>query len=202
MLRVVILFLSVMILAGCAGTPKEPSSSVSRVQHEQRYAASIERFSIARDVADRLWNTRRTSPTLIRDALMAEHDYWVGTPYRLGGESRHGVDCSALVQQIFDKAFALDLPRTTKGQVLEGRRIETDELKPGDLVFFRPSSAYRHVGIYVGDGHFLHASASRGVIISRMDNVFWRRHFWQARRPLERTELAQRAMQVQRINES
>lgn len=200
MLRVVIISLSVSILVGCAGTPDGPSTSSPAMQYEHRHAASDDLFSTASDVVNRLGVSRQFSPTLIRDALMAEYDDWAGTPYRLGGESIRGVDCSALVQQVFNKAFALALPRTTKGQVLEGRRIEPDSLRAGDLVFFRPSGGYRHVGIYLGDDHFLHASTSRGVIISSMDNIFWKRHFWQARRPLERTELAQRA--VQRSNES
>lgn len=135
---------------------------------------------------------RHPPPQLVRQALLAQHERWVGTPYRLGGESPRGIDCSALVQNIFSDTFRFDLPRTTGEQVRQGQRVDRDDLRPGDLVFFRPSRAYRHVGIYVGEGRFLHASTSRGVMISDLDNRYWRRHYWQARRPMEPVLMAQR----------
>ncbi|WP_458527107.1 NlpC/P60 family protein [Onishia taeanensis] len=137
---------------------------------------------------------RPPSREVIREVLLAEHERWLGTPYRLGGESRRGIDCSALIQSIFRDRFDTELPRTTSQQVHEGRRVERGALKPGDLVFFRPPGTYRHAGIYVGDGFFLHASSSQGVSLSRLDNSYWRRYYWQARRPLAPTQLAQRAL--------
>ena len=134
------------------------------------------------------------SREVIRDALLEEHERWLGTPYRLGGQSRHGIDCSALIQTIFRERFETELPRTTSQQVHQGRRVERGNLKAGDLVFFRPPGSYRHAGIYVGDGFFLHASSSQGVALSRLDNSYWRRYFWQARRPLAPMQLAQRAL--------
>ncbi|GHB27765.1 C40 family peptidase [Salinicola rhizosphaerae] len=134
------------------------------------------------------------SPAVIREALLDEHDRWVGTPYVLGGTTHHGIDCSALMQHIFGEAFALHLPRTTEQQVQEGSRVKESDLKAGDLVFFRPPGPYNHVGVYVGDGYFLHASSSRGVKLSRLDNVYWKRYYWQARRPVAQTQLAQRVM--------
>lgn len=131
-------------------------------------------------------------PVDIEAALMAEYDTWEGTPYRFGGESSSGIDCSALVQQVFRDSFNFDLPRTTAGQVLTGRRIEKTALKAGDLVFFRPWRGDRHVGIYLGDGRFMHASSSRGVKISRLDNPYWTRHYWQSRRTLDANALAMR----------
>jgi len=132
-------------------------------------------------------------PALIQQALLAQHERWVGTPYRIGGTSFQGVDCSALVQNVFEETFRLSLPRTTGEQVHQGQPVSRGELVPGDLVFFRPPGRYDHVGIYLGEGRFLHASSSRGVMISRLDNRYWQRHYWQARRTLEPTHLAQRA---------
>lgn len=132
-------------------------------------------------------------PELIRDALMEEHQRWVGTPYRLGGDSFNGVDCSALVQNVFSEAFQVELPRTTSRQVNTGVAISRTELEPGDLVFFRPPGN-RHVGIYVGDGRFMHASSSRGVMISSLNNGYWSRYYWQARRPVEPTQLSLRQL--------
>lgn len=92
---------------------------------------------------------------------------------------------------MFRDTFNLELPRSTYDQVHEGRPIDRQELQAGDLVFFRPPGRYNHVGIYVGDGRFLHASSSKGVMISRLDNSYWQRYYWQSRRALEPTNLAQ-----------
>lgn len=196
-----VLFLCVFLagtLAGCSSAPQDTLSSTGQRDHSRsdRQHGSISQAAPANHMAMQLRSFRQASPALIRQALLDEHRRWVGTPYALGGEGRRGIDCSALVQQVFSQAFALDLPRTTHGQVLEGRRIDLDQLKAGDLVFFRPPGSYPHVGIYVESGLFLHASTSQGVTLSRLDNVFWSRYYWQARRPLERTELAQRAGRV------
>ncbi|WP_340162942.1 C40 family peptidase [Billgrantia tianxiuensis] len=131
-------------------------------------------------------------PELIRSALLAQHERWAGTPYRIGGTGRNGIDCSALVQNVFSETFRLQLPRSTSEQVREGTQVSRDELQVGDLVFFRPPGRYDHVGIYVGDGYFLHASTSQGVMLSELDSNYWRRYYWQARRTLEPTTLAQR----------
>ncbi|QEM81103.1 NlpC/P60 family protein [Halomonas binhaiensis] len=133
--------------------------------------------------------TANVGDELVRETLMEEHGKWAGTPYRLGGTSFSGIDCSALVQNIFNEAFQVDLPRTTGSQINTGIPIGRTELSPGDLVFFRPPGS-RHVGIYVGDGRFLHASSSRGVMISKLSNSYWSRYYWQARRPLQSTDLA------------
>ncbi|XKE47520.1 NlpC/P60 family protein [Halomonas organivorans] len=135
---------------------------------------------------------RNPPPALVQRALLAQHERWLGTPYRLGGTSRRGIDCSALVQRVYAETFRVDLPRTTRQQVHEGEAISRDALRPGDLVFFRPPGFYHHVGIYVGEGRFLHASTSRGVKLSALDNPYWRRHYWQSRRPLEAVRLVQR----------
>lgn len=183
------------LLAGCASGPPPGAASTASSGHVRvdSRLTQVRLAAPANQLAGQLLSSRRARPVLIRQALLDEHQRWVGTPYVLGGEGRRGIDCSALVQQVFSDAFALELPRTTRGQVLEGRLIERAELKAGDLVFFRPPGAYRHVGIYAGDGYFLHASTSQGVILSRLDNVFWQRYYWQARRPFEHTLLAQRA---------
>jgi len=109
---------------------------------------------------------------------------WRGTPYRYGGMSRNGVDCSGFVYLTFRDKFALQLPRTTAAQSDIGTRISKDDLLPGDLVFFKTGRGENglHVGIYDPDNAFIHASTSQGVIRSSLDNVYWRKVFWQARR--------------------
>ncbi|MCS7280344.1 MAG: peptidoglycan endopeptidase [Desulfobacterota bacterium] len=106
---------------------------------------------------------------------------FVGAPYKLGGSSVRGIDCSAYVKKIFE-IFDVNLPRTAKDQFKVGRRIEKDELAIGDLVFFktRPGKDYpTHVGIYIGNGKFIHASShnKRGVRIDSLDSDFYRRTY-------------------------
>jgi cell wall-associated NlpC family hydrolase len=110
------------------------------------------------------------------------HREWRGTPYRYGGASRNGIDCSALIQQGYRQHFNQELPRTTEGLLAVGDTISADELRAGDLVFFRTGTFGRHAGIYIENGRFLHASTSQGVIISNMHTPYWKRHYWTARR--------------------
>ena len=109
---------------------------------------------------------------------------WRGTPYRYGGMSRSGVDCSGFVLMTMRDKFDLHLPRETRQQSKIGTEIDKDELLPGDLVFFKTGSGESglHVGIYDTNNQFIHASTSRGVMRSSLDNVYWRKNFWQARR--------------------
>jgi len=114
---------------------------------------------------------------------------WEGTPYRDGGRSRDGIDCSAFVQLTFEEVFQRELPRSAERQERAGRTVPRGELATGDLVFFRtkgigPFFKKRHVGIYVGAGDFAHASSSRGVTISSLQEPYWRTVYHGARRVL------------------
>ena len=118
----------------------------------------------------------------IERALRAAESDWRGVPHRFGGSTRQGIDCSAFVQAVYRDVFAQELPRTTAEQVQLGSAISTVDLRPGDLVFFRPTTKTRHVGVYLSQGEFAHASASRGVMISNLEEAYWHRHYWTARR--------------------
>ena len=123
-------------------------------------------------------------PGLVEQRLRAEEERWHGTPYRLGGVSEDGIDCSAFVMNVYQNVFGLPLPRTTIAQVEAGQAVSADALQAGDLIFFRTSRKTRHVGIYLGAGEFAHASTSQGVTTSRLDNTYWRRTYWTSRRIL------------------
>lgn len=123
-----------------------------------------------------------TDPDRVRDALYAQHLEWAGTPYRYGGLSRRGIDCSGFVYRIFDAQFGLLLPRTTQEQIKAGRLVARDALRPGDLIFFKTGWKTLHVGIYIEASRFLQASTSSGVVISDLRNPYWASHYLQARR--------------------
>lgn len=126
--------------------------------------------------------SRLGDPAAVRAALLAQYQEWRGVPYRAGGQSRRGVDCSGFVQLTFRERFGMELPRDTTGQSRIGDRLASNGLQPGDLVFFRTGKRSKHVGIFIQDGQFLHASTSQGVIISDMENGYWQRTYWQSRR--------------------
>lgn len=108
----------------------------------------------------------------------------VGRPYRFGGASPSaGFDCSGLVQYSFRHA-GVKLPRSTEEQLRTSSRVSRSSLRPGDLVFFdQDGKKNSHVGIYLGDGRFVHApSSGKNVRTDRLDAPYWRRHFTEARR--------------------
>lgn len=117
-------------------------------------------------------------------ALYLEAAQWIGTPYRSGGQSRKGTDCSGFVRQVYKKVYGIDLPRSTTEQVEEGKRVRRRKLREGDLVFFHGSKRRRanHVGIYLKEGKFVHASTSRGVMVSRLDEDYWDEYWLRGRR--------------------
>lgn len=122
----------------------------------------------------------------VESRIRAEYARWRGTPYLLGGVTKRGVDCSAFVQHVYADAFGVDIPRSTADQVREGQRVQPAQLKAGDLVFFRPPGASRHVGIYLGNGTFTHASTSQGVTIGSLEDAYWQSAYWTSRRLLDK----------------
>jgi cell wall-associated NlpC family hydrolase len=116
-------------------------------------------------------------------ALRLELEEWTGTPHVWGGNTKKGVDCSGLVQQLFADVLDLATPRTTGELIQEGRRVSKSKLKTGDLVFFSPESKKAgHVGVYLSQGDFAHASSSKGVMTSKLTNPYWKKYYETARR--------------------
>lgn len=110
------------------------------------------------------------------------YNQWQGVPYQFGGNTKRGVDCSAFVQIAYRDAWQQPLPRTTTSQSQVGNAVAYNQAKYGDLVFFKTSRSTQHVGVYLGNKLFMHASTSQGVMISRLDNPYWASKFWQFRR--------------------
>lgn len=125
----------------------------------------------------------RSITSVARRIISTSMDY-IGVPYVFGGTSPYGFDCSGYVQYVFAKA-GVSLPRTADVQYEVGTPISTTDLIPGDLVFFSTYTyGASHVGIYVGDGNFIHASSSQGVTISSLSSAYYSSHYIGSRRIL------------------
>lgn len=112
----------------------------------------------------------------------------VGVRYRLGGNDEdNGLDCSGFVRLVFKDSVGASLPRTAREMSEVGQQVDTSQLKPGDLVFFNTMRrAFSHVGIYLGDNHFLHAPrAGAEVRVENMDSSYWLKRYNGARRVIE-----------------
>lgn len=118
----------------------------------------------------------------VKKILDSQYNEWKSVRHRDGGLSKSGVDCSGLVYLTYANKLGIKIPRSTELQSSVGVPVKQGQLKPGDLVFFKTGFKQRHVGIYVGNNQFLHASSSKGVTLSRLDNVYWSKNYWQARR--------------------
>jgi len=148
------------LVYGCA--PVQPRTALpARVKQDTAYA----------DLAD----SRK-----ILDLLYQQVEAWEGTPYRLGGLSKEGIDCSGFVYMTYLTRFNTRLPRSAYRQSQTGDYVFQRDLRAGDLVFFRIGYSTRHVGIYLENDLFAHASKSSGVMVSDLQDTYWSRRYWKA----------------------
>ena len=157
--------LFVLFLVGCAGAP-EPKVT--------KAVKAIDVTSVKKD--------QKNSSKWTKVSLSKHFKKWDKVKYRFGGLSKKGVDCSGFVYLAFLKQFDIQLPRNTALQVKLGKSISKKELKTGDLVFFRTGRNRRHVGIYLNDNKFIHASSSKGVTTSSLKNKYWSQKYWTSKR--------------------
>ncbi len=110
--------------------------------------------------------------------LKNEVESWLGVPYKYGGTTRAGVDCSAFCGFVYKKVYGITLNRSANDIFLQAAPVKRNELREGDLVFFKINSdKVGHVGIYLSGDRFVHASTSRGVVISSLNETYWKKHY-------------------------
>ena len=114
--------------------------------------------------------------------LYTHYNEWRGVRYREGGQSKKGIDCSGFVQLAYKHKLNKNIPRSTELMSNSGKSVQMKNLRPGDVVFFKTGWKKRHVGIYVSNGEFIHASSSRGVMKSKLNNPYWSDAYWMSRR--------------------
>jgi len=167
-----ILLILIFILSGCTTKlPSVNSSSKTTYVPQKKQKEQVPTKTIIKP---------KQSSDL--DKLYAVYNEWHGTPYKYGGVSLSGADCSGFVLNAYKKVYGIKLPRSTKDQVKVGRVVYMYELKAGDLLFFKTGWNVRHVGIYLENGKFMHASSSKGVTTSSIRENYWKDKYWQTRR--------------------
>ena len=161
--------------------PKQKEAAVTVAKKETRKAETKLKEKDAEDLSAMqikyavLLNTQAEE---VRNKKMFEFiDQWYGTPYRLGGTTKKGIDCSAFSQFLFASVYGSSIPRTAREQYNLTDRISRTQLKEGDLLFFNTRGGVSHVGIYLQNNKFVHASTSGGVMISDIFEEYWARKF-------------------------
>lgn len=119
-----------------------------------------------------------TEDTLLLKAM----NRWIGTPYKYGGKTQEGTDCSGFVYAIHKEVYQLTLNRSSKDMIHNVTVVEEDNKSFGDIVFFKYDTRIGHVGIYLGMQRFIHASTKRGVTINSLDDHFYKTHYYKTGR--------------------
>ena len=157
-----VICLSTVILSGCH------SSRKVTVKGDSAYASTKVKHAKTRP-------TSGAAGTLLREA-----ESWLGTPYKFGGTERDGVDCSGFVLRVYKDALGISLPRNSRAQREFCPWADVNTLYPGDLLFFSSDTErdrVTHVGIFVGDNQMIHASTSRGVIMTDITTAYYKRNY-------------------------
>jgi len=119
--------------------------------------------------------------------LLLEINKWLGVPYSYGGNDKKGVDCSGFVCAVYTTVYAMQLPRTSKAMYSTYASVSEENLQIGDLVFFNyDGKGVSHVGIYIGNHKYAHASTSKGVIIGDLTWAYTKKHFLRGGRVIQK----------------
>lgn len=180
----VILFGLAALVSACASTTSSVRFSAKLISKEEIKAIEADARAEADDdaVVD-LLPLPKKFPANARERLENEMDKYLGVRYRYGGTGVTGMDCSGFVSRVFLDALDIKLPRSSAAQAKVGVAVSKSKLKFGDLVFFKiRRNRISHVGIYVGDNNFVHASTKLGVIVSSLNERYYKRTYATARR--------------------
>jgi lipoprotein Spr len=200
-----LVFLSVLLLSGCGGTSPRFRTGEKKVSASgsEKKANSSKSVSESADEEDRekkaddaekvlagtrSFKTEKNSAlsNLDQAKMMREISKMMGVRYKLGGDDQNGIDCSAYTMLVYKNSIGKPLPRTSTEQSKDGLSVSYEDLKFGDLVFFNTTGeSASHVGIYLGDELFAHASVTLGVTISSLESYYYKKRYEGARRIIE-----------------
>ncbi|MBI5404492.1 MAG: C40 family peptidase [Ignavibacteriae bacterium] len=196
-----LLLVSFSIMTGCSGSYelsrndvkkkdvdgyKNKRSVTTNILSQKTSLTKVNLESLSSSIAG--FNTPTTiNVSKDRDEVMYKVIEYLNTPYLWGGTSKRGIDCSGFVQAVMFQALGVALPRTSYEQSNVGVEVAVEDLKFGDLLFFdtRGRGRVSHVGIYLGDGYFVHSGSKTGVAVASLDSDFYSRVFLRAKRVLD-----------------
>ncbi|MCH5596966.1 C40 family peptidase [Niabella ginsengisoli] len=157
-------------------------SKISDIDATEADLAAL-KLSIPTEVQVKYASLLNMLPGMLTNVKLLETiDEWYGTRYRYGGTTKRGIDCSAFVKAVYKVAFGIDLPRTAREQFKAAAMAVSNNLKQGDLLFFNTTGGISHVGMYLGNNKFVHASSGRGVTVSDLDENYYAARYLGARR--------------------
>lgn len=178
--RIVLMLMALMAIACSCGTSKRAQQSA-----EEAIIDDLQELLLEQGTCERL--------------LLTEAFGWKGTPYKWGGVERNGVDCSGFVMKAYDNSLGIRLPRTSAAQAKFCKKVKRKEMVPGDLVFFNTSGrGVSHVGLYIGQEQFIHASSSGGVMISLLSHEYWHKRLVMCGRVPPYSALLKRERRIQK----
>jgi cell wall-associated NlpC family hydrolase len=161
-------------------TPEELNAEKAELSREDDHKVSTEKMKFE---INRLMGDRHKLKANVQNKLVQMVLSFMATPYKIGGIDHSGIDCSGLTMVVFDSVFNYELPHSSREQAQLGISVGRDELKVGDLVFFKTiGHRISHVGIYFGDNLFVHASVEQGVTISSLESTYYAKRYAGARR--------------------
>lgn len=170
---------------GCPIPEGEYGEDIEELRLEDDVTVDLEEFTeLWLDFIEESDEDAFTDAGIKKQDIMDQIMEWLGTPYKFGGNSRRAIDCSAFIQQVFLATSEIKLPRTARTQIHVGKKIKKDDLIFGDIIFFHTYSRRfaSHVGIYLGDNLFAHASSRNGVTVSSLESTYYKRRFIGGRR--------------------
>lgn len=145
--------------------------------------ASSDPDNLAKEYFSQIMGVATSATTTTTKLYQFVYD-WLGTPYRLGGSSKNGIDCSKFSLALYENVFNTQIGFNSRNQYSKTTPVKKTDLQAGDLVFFKIKSRnITHVGVYLGDDKFAHASSSRGVMISDLNESYWKRYYFSGGRP-------------------
>jgi lipoprotein Spr len=170
----IIIFLVTMLIASCRGS-REGGRKESVTNTSAASASAAERKAFAKEYSQKLGIA---VPELANPLLIKTISEWLGVPYKFGGNDKKGVDCSGFINKVYPIVYQLNVPRVAAQIQQKATPVTRKGLQEGDLVFFKINTKeVGHAGIYLFDDFFVHASTSRGVMISRLEDTYWNKYF-------------------------
>lgn len=175
--KIILTIFCIFMIISCSSTDTKQTTSKPIQNEEIIVTQKMSELKIEQDRILASGTMEEIDRVILENALLKSFNNWKGTRYAWGGDSLKGIDCSALTRRVYREVFNYELPRVSVDQVKVGRKISTSELKPGDILFFRPEGRVNHTAVYLGNSLFINASSSKGVIISSLESNYWGKYF-------------------------